>query len=186
MKTAVLKIAAIIVAAAGTAAAALTDGSLFVTILGWLAFALCAFLTAAEFPAYKDDKKKLIVRFVRATLVMVASEFAYDFCMTGHAIDWSVQSPVLSVWLGLIGLFLTDRLVDEEPVYVIIVYSVAAYITWILGVEFKIFGVLLVYGFYWLLRKLDKELPEGTENRILGEVYAWFFPVLCLVLGFVR
>ena len=152
----ILKIIAMITMTSDHIATGLLDGMPVMRIIGRIAFLLYAFMIAESYYHLKDKPERLKSHIIKLGVLCVISEFAYDFFETGKLIDWSSQSVMPVLLLGLIGLIITERFA-KKPWIIIVYYAASAFISYFAKFNYKFAGVLLIYAFYFFIKYAGKQ-----------------------------
>ena len=152
----ILKIIAMITMTSDHIATGFLDGMPVMRIIGRVAFLLYAFMIAEGYYHLKDKPERLKAHIIKLGILCVISEFAYDFFETGKLIDWSSQSVMPVLFLGFIGLIITERFANK-PWIIVIYYAVSALITYFAKFNYKFAGVLLIYAFYFFIKYAGKK-----------------------------
>ncbi len=152
----ILKIIAMVTMTMDHVATGFLDGMPVMRIIGRVAFLLYAFMIAEGFFHLKDKPERLKSHIIKLAALCVISEFAYDFMETGKLIDWSSQSVMPVLFLGFVGLVITERFA-KKPWVVVIYYAVSALISYFGKFNYKFAGVLLIYAFYFYIKYAGKK-----------------------------
>jgi hypothetical protein len=147
----ILKIIAIITMTTDHAASAFFDNMMVMRVIGRIAFLLYAFMIAEGFYHIKDKPDRIKAHLIKLGMLCVISEFAYDFMEEGKLIDWSSQSVMPVLFLGFIGLIITERFA-KKPWIIVLYYIASALVNYYAKFNYKFVGVLLIYGFYFYIK----------------------------------
>ena len=151
----IIKIIAMITMSMDHVATVFCDGQMVMRIIGRIAFLLYAFMIAEGYNHIKDKPDRLKVHIIKLGVLCIISEFAYDFMETGKLIDWSSQSVMPVLFLGFIGLIITDRFA-KKPWVIVLYYIASAAINYFAKFNYKFVGVLIIYAFYYYIKHTDK------------------------------
>ena len=146
-----LKILAMITMTMDHVATGFLDKMPAMRIVGRLAFLFYAFMIAEGFNHIKDKPDRLLRHVIKLGVLCVVSELAYDFFETGKLIDWESQSVMPVLFLGFVGLVITEKFFDKPWIYVLF-YIASAFATYYGKTNYKFAGVLLIYAFYFYLK----------------------------------
>lgn len=165
MTTFILQIIAIITMTTDHVASAFFDNMMVMRVIGRIAFLLYAFMIAEGFFHIKDKPDRVKAHLIKLGALCVISEFAYDFMEEGKLIDWSSQSVMPVLFLGFIGLIITERFA-KKPWIIVLYYVASAAINYFGKFNYKFVGVLLIYAFYFYI-KHTKNMPFWKKLFIL-------------------
>jgi len=152
----IFKIIAMITMTSDHLATGFFDGMPVMRIIGRIAFLLYAFMIAEGYYHLKDKSERLKAHIIKLGALCVISEFAYDFFETGKLIDWSSQSVMPVLFLGFIGLIITEKF-SKQPWIIVIYYAASAFISYFAKFNYKFAGVLLIYAFYFFIKYAGKK-----------------------------
>lgn len=146
------------------------DGALLAQV-GWasvidalagLAVPLFAFLLVEGFLHTAGFRRYLL----RMAVTAAVGEFAYDFAMTGQLLDFSRQSPMLSLVLCLVMLYFMERVEKHQTVDRVILRILLTLcgLFWavLLRAEYAIATVLLAAVFYCFRERRAVKLILGV------------------------
>ena len=174
----VFKIIAMIAMTSDHLASTFFDNMMIMRVIGRIAFLLYAFMIAEGFYHIKDKPDRIKAHLIKLGLLCVVSEFAYDFMEEGKLIDWSSQSVMPVLFLGFVGLIITERFA-KKPWFIVLYYIASAAVNYYAKFNYKFVGVLLIYAFYYyikhtsgmsFLKKLLILIPSITIYFLL---YTW-------------
>ena len=97
----ILKILAMLTMTIDHVASSFLGNMTALRVIGRLAFLLYAFMIAEGFNHIKDKPDRVRSHLIKLSVLCVISEFVYDFYETGELIDWSSQSVMPVLMLGL-------------------------------------------------------------------------------------
>ena len=187
MTTFWLKIIAMATMVIDHAAIVFFDDALWLRVIGRFAFLIYAFLIAEGFRHYRDEPKRVRKHFIRMALVMVVSEFACDYFDKQTWVVWSEQSVIPTLFLGLAGLWITERLraksvaeygTGSDPeaarpplkggtvALFLLVWAVLAWLSFAINSQYRIAGVLLILAFYVYRDQAERE-ELGLFERLI-------------------
>lgn len=149
------------------------DNLLIMRIIGRIAFLLYAFMIAEGFCHYKDKPDRVKVHVVKIGILAIVTEFAYDLMESGRLVDWESQSAMGVLFLGLLGLIVTERYHDK-PWLIALVYAATAAINYFGLLNFKLVGVLVIYAFYFYI-KHTQGIPFAKKLGILLVMITIYF-----------
>ena len=152
----ILKIIAMVTMTADHIAYGFLDGMPALRVIGRIAFLLYAFMTAEGYNHIKDRPERLKDQVIKLGVLCVVSEFAYDFFEVGKPVDWSSQSVMPVLFLGFIGLIITERFA-KKPWIIVMYYAATALLTYFTKTNYKFVGVLLIYAFYFYIKYAGKK-----------------------------
>ena len=152
----ILKIIAMITMTADHLAYGFLDGMPVLRVIGRIAFLLYAFMIAEGYHHIKDRPERLRSQVIKLGVLCVISEFAYDFFETGELVDWSSQSVMPVLFLGFVGLIITEKCAKKTWITAIY-YAASAFISYFAKTNFKFAGVLLIYAFYFYIKYAGKK-----------------------------
>lgn len=175
MTVLILKIIAMITMTMDHVATGLLDGMPVLRIIGRIAFLLYAFMIAEGYYHLKDKPERLKSHLIKLGALCVISEFAYDFMETGKLVDWSSQSVMPVLFLGFIGLIITERFA-KKPWVIILFYAFSAVISYLGKFNYKFAGVLLIYAFYFYIKHSGK-LSFIKKFLVLSAVISVYFAI---------
>ena len=174
----IFKIIAMITMTSDHIATGLLDGMPVMRIIGRAAFLLYAFMIAEGYYHLKDKPERLKAHLIKLGALCVISEFAYDFFETGKLIDWSSQSVMPVLFLGFLGLIVTEKFA-KKPWVIVIYYAATAFISYFAKFNYKFAGVLLIYAFYFFIKYagrksfIKKFLILSAMISVYFCIYVW-------------
>ena len=151
------------------------DGNSVMRALGRFAFPIYAFLIAEGFYHIRDNPGKVRKHFLRLMILTVISEIPYDLMETGKLFDWSSQSVMLTLLVGMAGLMITERFRDF-PAFIGFFYAVAAAITYFAMPNYKLTGVLMIFFYYWFVNHC-RDYPVLKKYLILTAFSIVYLPL---------
>lgn len=174
----VLKIIAILTMTTDHVASEFFDNMMIMRVIGRIAFLLYAFMIAEGFYHIKDKSDRVRAHLIKLGVLCVISEFAYDFMETGKLIDWSSQSVMPVLFLGFLGLIITERFA-KKPWIIALYYIASALLNYFGKFNYKFVGVLLIYAFYFFIKHsrnmsfLKKLLILIPSITVYFCIYTW-------------
>ena len=128
------------------------ENNMIMRSIGRIGFFLYAFMIAEGYYHIKDKPDRVKVHLIKLACLTVVSEFAYDYMETGHFVDWSTQSVMLVLLLGMIGLIITEKF-RKQPWIIVVTYAAFAAINYFAKLNFKLVGVLVIFAFYQYVKR---------------------------------
>lgn len=168
-----LKLIAMITMTTDHIAIVFVENNMIMRSIGRIAFLLYAFMIAEGYYHIKDKPDRVKEHLIKLACLTVVSEFAYDYMETGHFVDWSTQSVMLVLLLGMIGLIITEKF-KKQPWIIVITYAAFAAINYFGKLNFKLVGVLLIFAFYQYV-KHARELSFLKKLLILCGIISVYY-----------
>ncbi len=146
--------------------------------IGRFAFPIYAFLIAETFRHIKNDAERVMKHLGSYVVLALVSELSYDL-MEFDLLEMSVisisQNAVITLILGFIGLIAIDKWQDK-PLFMWSTIFLTAFMNYYVKSNYKFAGVLLIYGFYYYLNKMDK-FNYLKRLLFLISIFATYLPV---------
>ena len=146
----ILKLIAVLTMLCDHVATTFMNGNAVMRSIGRTAFPIYAFLIAEGFYHIKNDPGKVRKHFSRLLVLTLVSEIPYDLMETGKLFDWSSQSVMLTLLVGMAGLMVIERFKDF-PLFIGFVCIIAAISTYFTVPNYKMTGVLMIFFYYWFV-----------------------------------
>ena len=122
--------------------------------------------------------EKVRKHFNRLFLLCLISEIPYDLMETGKFFDWSGQSVMLTLLVGMAGLIIIEKFKDF-PLFIFFVCAVSAVATYFTAPNYKLMGVLMIFFYYWFVTHcrdysiLKKYLILTAFSIVYLPLYNW-------------
>lgn len=130
----------------------LFPGQVWIRVLGRFAFPIYAFLLVEGYKHTRSIKNYLIKLGVMA----VISEVPYDLVTHGRLWDFSDFNCFVTLFLGLLSIWLYDRIQLVSPVYRSLAWvpvGIATVLTWGIHSDFELIGIPIIFIFYTMKKK---------------------------------
>ena len=192
----VLRIIAMVTMLIDHVACNLLDGGTLSTVMrsiGRIAFPIYAFLLAEGFLVYYKDKDKVMKHISSLIVLIVASEFFYDLmeCGLDFSKYFNSQNNILTLFLGFLGMLITEKLISRESnnkfdfrsVFVLISsYLLLGFANYMIKGNFNLVGPWLVIAYYWFIRVSRDKNNEykwswGKRFMLLLLIFVIYLPI---------
>ena len=139
--------------------------------IGRLAFPLYCFLLVEGFLHTQNYRRYL----VRMGLFAVVAEIPFDLVLSGISMDWSHQSVMVTLFIGLAGLGAYRWCVRRQmPIYAIMVVVAAILAGWLTQCDYGPEGVLLIFIFYlFCYDPMKRAVALGIWAVCYGGLEVW-------------
>ena len=159
--------------------------------IGRIAFPVYAFLLADGFMHVKEDKRRVLRRFLIMLILSAVSEFAYDFAKFG--LDYTAymdkQSVLVALTLGYAGMYLTDRITPNGTkrrlafiriLSVAVISALLCVAAYYMKADYGYAGPFFVLSFYWYIRTFGlNENNTGKRIMFLYGIIACYIAYRC-------
>lgn len=187
----ILRIIAMVTMLTDHIACNLLDAGTLSTIMrsiGRIAFPIYAFLLAEGFLIYYKNKDKVKKHISSLIVLIVAFELFYDLmeCGLDFANYFKSQNNILTLFLGFLGMLITEELIPRErnrkfdfrSIFVLISsYLLLGFANYMIKGNFNLVGPWLVIAYYWFIR-----LSRNKSNEYK---WSWIKRFAILLLIFV-
>ncbi len=137
---------------------------IFLRLIGRLAFPIFAFLLVEGFFHTRDIKKYI----GRLLIFFIISEIPYNAAFYNNLVYPHNQNIFLTLTIGLICVYYTDRFIDEKKIYMVFPVSIIGMVlAHFLYADYGILGICIILIFYFL-----HEADSKPKKKLLIILFA--------------
>ena len=185
----ILRIIAMVTMLMDHVACGFFDNQVVMRSFGRIAFPIYAFLLAEGFLIFCKSKDRVRKHISSLIVLIIVSEIFYDLMEFGFEFSeyFSSQNNIITLFLGFLGMLITEELIprdnntkiDVRSVFVLISsYLLLGFANYMMKSNFNLVGPWLVIAFYWFIRM-------SRDSKTKENMWKWWkrFVVLLLIFA---